>query len=227
MDSMTRHEAECLCKYIEQFKFLCSIIIWYDLLNQINPQRLDSDNSFDKYVIEASRLVSEIDVVSVFEQSAGRIKARRVKRQFDYENMDEPIIDPKINFKICNYFLTDGDSADINGLEMADELRVIIPMVESNLSPIELLKFVINIGSFAPNLSIALRILLALPVTVASGERSFSKLKLIKTYLRSTMANDRLSGLAMIAIEHQLCRELDIEEIIKDFSNAKARKVFH
>jgi hypothetical protein len=43
-------------------------------------------------------MASEIDVVSVFEQSVGRIKARRVKRQFDYENVDEPIIDPKINF---------------------------------------------------------------------------------------------------------------------------------
>jgi hypothetical protein len=28
------------------------------------------------------------------------MKARRVKRQFDYENVDEPIIDPKINFKV-------------------------------------------------------------------------------------------------------------------------------
>jgi len=42
---------------------------------------------------------------------------------------------------------------------MADELRVIIPMVESNMSPIEVLKFVIIIRSFAPNVSIALRIL--------------------------------------------------------------------
>lgn len=41
---------------------------------------------------------------SVFEQSVGRIKAHRVKRQFDYkENVDEPIIDPKINFKV-NFF---------------------------------------------------------------------------------------------------------------------------
>jgi hypothetical protein len=48
-------------------------------------------------------MASKIDVVSVFEQSVGRIKARRVKRQFDYENVDEPIIDPKINFKV-NFF---------------------------------------------------------------------------------------------------------------------------
>ena len=35
---------------------------------------------------------------------------------------------------------------------------------------------------------IAYRILLTIPVIVASAERSFSKLKLIKSYLRSTMS---------------------------------------
>lgn len=38
-----------------------------------------------------------------------------------------------------------------------------------------------------PNVSIALRHLLTLPVTVASGERSFSTLERLKTYMRSTM----------------------------------------
>lgn len=80
-------------------------------------------------------------------------------------------------------------------------------MDESNLPSIELLKFVINIGSFAPNLSFALCILLSLPIIVASGEKSFSKLKqLTKSYLRSTMTNYPLSGLAiddnMIVIKH-------------------------
>lgn len=62
------------------------------------------------------------------------------------------------------------------------------------------------------NLSIALRLLLTLPVTVASGERSFSALKLIKTYLRSTMSQERLSGLALISIEHKVRRSLDLED---------------
>lgn len=74
------------------------------------------------------------------------------------------------------------------------------------------------------NLSIALRLLLTLPVTVASGERSFSSLKLIKTYLRSTMSQERLSGLALISIEHRVRRSLDLEDMVTAFAQAKARK---
>jgi hypothetical protein len=39
-----------------------------------------------------------------------------------------------------------------------------------------------------------------LPVATASAERSFSCLKRLKTHLRTTMGEDRLSGLAMMAI---------------------------
>ncbi|KAK0140222.1 hypothetical protein N1851_022876 [Merluccius polli] len=50
-----------------------------------------------------------------------------------------------------------------------------------------------------PNFWTALRIALTLPVTVAQAERSFTKLKLIKAYLRSTMSQERLTGLAVIS----------------------------
>ena len=74
------------------------------------------------------------------------------------------------------------------------------------------------------NLSIALRLLLTLPVTVASGGKSFSALKLIKTYLRSTMSHERLSGLALISIEHNVRRSLDFKDLVAAFALAKARK---
>ena len=65
-----------------------------------------------------------------------------------------------------------------------------------------------ELAEIYPNLWIALRVSLTLPVTVASAERSFSKLKLIKTYLRSTMTQERLSGLAVISINHQLANQI-------------------
>jgi len=38
------------------------------------------------------------------------------------------------------------------------------------------------------------------------------------------MVQDRLIGLAMIAIEHELAEQLNDVDIVKDFANAKARK---
>ena len=61
-------------------------------------------------------------------------------------------------------------------------------------TPEELLKFTIQYGKDVfPNLRTALRILLTISVSVASCERFFNKLKLIKTYLRLTMCQERLS----------------------------------
>ena len=67
------------------------------------------------------------------------------------------------------------------------------------------------------NLSIVLRLLLTLPVTVASGERSFTALKLIKTYMRSTMSQERLTGLAVTSIERDVRWSLDMEDIVVAF----------
>ncbi|CAF3377696.1 unnamed protein product, partial [Rotaria sp. Silwood2] len=52
-------------------------------------------------------------------------------------------------------------------------------------------------GIFFPNIKVLLQIYATLPVTTATGERSFSTLKLVKSYLRSTMSESRLNGLAM------------------------------
>ena len=76
-----------------------------------------------------------------------------------------------------------------------------------------------------PNLWVALRIALTLPVTVASAERSFSKLKLIKTYLRSTMGQERLSGLAVISINGEVAQKLSYDDLISDFAAKKCRRV--
>ena len=46
------------------------------------------------------------------------------------------------------------------------------------------------------NHSFSLRMFFKAPVTVASAERSFSELKLIKNYLKSTMNQDRLTNLS-------------------------------
>ena len=92
--------------------------------------------------------------------------------------------------------------------------------------PLEMLKFLACNDRYTafPNVYIALRIYLTIPVTVASGERSFSKLKLIKNYLRSNMIQDRLSSLAIISIESEISRNLKMDTIIKDFAEKKQER---
>ena len=62
-----------------------------------------------------------------------------------------------------------------------------------------------------PNIVIALRLFLTLTVSVATAERSFSKLKLIKSYLRSSMLQDRLFNLSLISIEHETVEKIDFD----------------
>jgi hypothetical protein len=77
-----------------------------------------------------------------------------------------------------------------------------------------------------PNISIAYRILFTMSVTVVSAERSFSKLKLLKNYLRSTMTQDRLNGLAILCIEKKMLDEIDLNGIIDDFVSQNVRRKF-
>ena len=60
-----------------------------------------------------------------------------------------------------------------------------------------------DVLSSLPELRNACVLFCTLPVTVFTAERSFSKLKLIKSYLRSSIAQDRLDSLALISIENK------------------------
>lgn len=75
-----------------------------------------------------------------------------------------------------------------------------------------------------PNVEIALRMFVAMAVTVCSAERSFSTLKRLKSYFRSTMEQDRLNSLAILTIENDLTTILDYDAIINNFAAQKARR---
>ncbi|KAL5517613.1 hypothetical protein EMCRGX_G003195 [Ephydatia muelleri] len=118
---------------------------------------------------------------------------------------------------------------DVNGAALYQEITD-CQMLFANRqtlpsTPEELLKATIQYGKDVfPNLQTALQILLTMPVSVASCERSFSKLKIIKTYLRSTMAQERLGNLAILSIEKEVFNSVDFDQIIDQFAEKKSRK---
>ncbi len=67
-------------------------------------------------------------------------------------------------------------------------------------------------------------IAVALPVSSASCERSFSALKLIKTRLRTTMTDDRLSNLGVLSIEVRRDKCLDLDDFVRRFASHHRNK---
>jgi len=69
----------------------------------------------------------------------------------------------------------------------------------------------------------SLKLFLTTCVSLASRERSFSKLKLIKNYLRS-MSQERLFSLSVLSVENGFAKDIDFEEVINSFASVKTRK---
>ena len=74
-----------------------------------------------------------------------------------------------------------------------------------------------------PNIRQLLRIVSTLPVTSCECERSISVLRRLKTYLRTTMAEKRLTGLALMHVNYGM--DLNLDEIINIFSRQHPRRM--
>lgn len=123
-------------------------------------------------------------------------------------------------------------SGDVDGVELFNEIQDYVMLaktrepIETPADAIELLKFIICYGNDVfPNLSISLQILLTIAVSIATCERSFSKLKLILNYLRTTMSQNRTSDLALLSIERDMFNSIDFDDVIDQFAEDKSRKV--
>lgn len=62
-----------------------------------------------------------------------------------------------------------------------------------------------------------LKLFLTIPVTNTSSERSFSKLSIVKSKLRTSMTQDRLEYLMLPFIELELAVNVDYKDIIEEF----------
>ena len=77
--------------------------------------------------------------------------------------------------------------------------------------------------TYFPNVHTLLRIICTLPVTSCSCERSISGLKRLKTYLRSTMGQERLNGLAMMHFHYEV--DIDHNAVLDIFARRHPRRM--
>lgn len=172
--------------------------------------------------------------VYIVDQTIGSLK-RRFEEYEQYENIFGFLftaerlnsLDENELKTSCNNLqqkLQHDQVSDVDSEDLFHELQLLQKHLpnEKNTA-IAILNFLKRTNCY-PSVCLAYRILLTVPVTVASAERSFSKLKLLKTYLRSTMTQDRLNALAMISIESEFLEKLDYERLIDDFAAKNARR---
>ncbi|XP_046862828.1 52 kDa repressor of the inhibitor of the protein kinase-like [Xenia sp. Carnegie-2017] len=74
-----------------------------------------------------------------------------------------------------------------------------------------------------PNILTGFLIFATIPVTTCTCERSVSTLRRLKTYLRNSMSESRLSALAMLNVHREI--PLDIDEVIDLFAKKHPRRI--
>lgn len=124
---------------------------------------------------------------------------------------------------------------EINLEQIPDEVRRLKRFLQSfetlscecDDTTLGLLSFVClnNLEDSVPNLFVLLRICLTVCISNATCERSFSKLKLIKSHLRATMTQRRLNDLSLISVEGSVLKKVDLRKCIDVFARSKARRV--
>ncbi|XP_028414896.1 52 kDa repressor of the inhibitor of the protein kinase-like [Dendronephthya gigantea] len=76
-----------------------------------------------------------------------------------------------------------------------------------------------------PNVYKTCKLLFTAPVSVAKDERTFSKMKIVKNFLRSTMSDQRLDDLIVLATERDLVDSIDMNEALRRWASHKNRKL--
>ncbi|KAI3737329.1 hypothetical protein L2E82_27327 [Cichorium intybus] len=202
----------------------------------IRRKKQFDENSSDQDVVFSAEENFKVNYfLSIVDQASASLKTR-FQQYKEYEEIFGFLFPKKLkefddkDLKSCcsrlEAALKYDERSDIDAHELHMELKLLDKFLPSETTnPIDVLKYMKKVDCF-PNAIIAYGILLTIPVTVASAERSFSKLKLLKSYLRSTMSQERLNGLAMIAIENDILDTINYEELIDNFASKNAKRDF-
>ncbi|XP_060878264.1 zinc finger MYM-type protein 1-like [Metopolophium dirhodum] len=118
------------------------------------------------------------------------------------------------------------DLLDINKLNIKSEMTVARNCINkiNNDFNIDDLKTTIKKEIF-PNIYKMLQVALTLPVSSATCERSFSTMRRIKTWVRTSMHQERFTNLSILHIEKDVTKNIDAECILNEFSKSSRMMV--
>ena len=118
-------------------------------------------------------------------------------------------------------------TVDYLSAEVANLKQMINRNKESNTamcpdSLLQLYKYVHRLRDAFSEFDKLVTIACTLPISTASCERSFSTLRIIKSYLRTRMANDRLHDLMLLGIHRARASKLYLDNVVSRFARTYA-----
>ena len=127
-----------------------------------------------------------------------------------------PNNDNFLNFDTMKFF---ADHLKFDLIALCNELNVMKPMFKKQ-SISNIIDFYRQLHVYREAFPVLISVMssaLTIPVSSTTCERTFSKMKKIKTAVRSTMSDDRLSDLCVLAVERTT--DINFEQLVDDFSN--------
>ena len=119
--------------------------------------------------------------------------------------------------KLAEEYSMDMPSTFIDGSSLDAELDTWYHLMLSLPNPPNKIQEVLKLtnSDHFPQLHLLLRLVSTFPVTSCETERSVSKLRRLKNYLRSSMGQERMSVLALIHTHYNM--DINMEEVLSRF----------
>jgi hypothetical protein len=193
------------------------------------PQRMDDFVSFESSASTGHRESinnSEALKINIYLPVIHHILAE-MDRRFTQTNLDimtslqachpssSNFLEPtQLHFLASHYSL----NTDLLANECVLAKRTLSLTQPTNLnSIIDVYHQIIPLETAFPTLKKILQIGLTLAVSTAQCERSFSALKRIKTHLRTTMTESRLTDISVLSIENDLSKNICLDDVVTEF----------
>ena len=82
---------------------------------------------------------------------------------------------------------------------------------------LDVTQFSSNMREMFPTVESLVRLLLVNPASSATAKRSFSSLRRLKSYTRSTLGQMRLSNVALCHVHKDILDKLDVKKLMQEF----------
>ena len=110
---------------------------------------------------------------------------------------------------------------DVNFSNLEVRFQTIAAALKDDISLSAIVQYLVSLSeqvrSIYSEIVVLVELILVMPATNATSERSFSALRRIKTYLRTTMSQQRLNDLMILYVHRDSLDELDMDMIGEDF----------